>query len=325
MANMFALILALATLVTGIIWCFERFKWAPARRAKIAAVNEQTAGAVDDKTLAKVAKQPGWVETGASVFPVLLLVFVVRSFIYEPFQIPSGSMMPTLLIGDFILVEKYAYGIKDPITQTTLIETGHPKRGDIAVFKYPLDPKLDYIKRVIGLPGDRITYDPVNKRVTVQPSCNSGQSCDTALAVTYADAQPSDFVQLFSRSGMGEASNGFYQIPLNDNVPQGGIRLRERQESLGNVTHRILTVPGTQDQVGAYYQQPGKPLAEWVVPAGHYFMMGDNRDNSADSRYWGFVPEKNLVGKATAIWMSFEKQEGEWPTGVRFSRIGGIH
>ncbi|WP_213978198.1 signal peptidase I, partial [Serratia marcescens] len=170
MANMFALILALATLVTGIIWCFERFKWAPARRAKIAAVNAQTAGAVDDKTLAKVAKQPGWVETGASVFPVLLLVFVVRSFIYEPFQIPSGSMMPTLLIGDFILVEKYAYGIKDPITQTTLIETGHPKRGDIAVFKYPLDPKLDYIKRVIGLPGDRITYDPVNKRVTVQPS-----------------------------------------------------------------------------------------------------------------------------------------------------------
>ncbi len=112
MANMFALILALATLVTGIIWCFERFKWAPARRAKIAAVNAQTAGAVDDKTLAKVAKQPGWVETGASVFPVLLLVFVVRSFIYEPFQIPSGSMMPTLLIGDFILVEKYATALK---------------------------------------------------------------------------------------------------------------------------------------------------------------------------------------------------------------------
>ena len=124
---------------------------------------------------------------------------------------------------------------------------------------------------------------------------------------------------------MGEASNGFYQIPLNDNVPSGGIRMRERQESLGNVTHRILTVPDAQDRVGAYYQQPGKPLAEWVVPAGHYFMMGDNRDNSADSRYWGFVPEKNLVGKATAIWMSFEKQEGEWPTGVRFSRIGGIH
>ncbi|MND89049.1 Signal peptidase I [compost metagenome] len=143
--------------------------------------------------------------------------------------------------------------------------------------------------------------------------------------MTYTDAQPSDFVQMFSRSGMGEASNGFYQIPQSDNVPQGGIRLRERQETLGTVSHHILTVPGTQDQVGAYNQQPGNPLAEWVVPAGHYFMMGDNRDNSADSRYWGFVPEKNLVGKATAIWMSFEKQEGEWPTGVRFSRIGGIH
>ena len=108
-------------------------------------------------------------------------------------------------------------------------------------------------------------------------------------------------------------------------LPDPVERQRERQETLGSVSHHILTVPGTQDQVGAYYQQPGKQLAEWVVPAGHYFMMGDNRDNSADSRYWGFVPEKNLVGKATAIWMSFEKQEGEWPTGVRFSRIGGIH
>ncbi|MBQ0957173.1 signal peptidase I [Serratia symbiotica] len=320
MANMFALILALATLITGIIWCFERFKWAPARREKTAAGN------VDDNELVNVAKPPpGWVENGASVFPVLLLVFVVRSFIYEPFQIPSGSMMPTLLIGDFILVEKYAYGIKDPITQTTLIKTGHPKRGDIAVFKYPLNPKLDYIKRVIGLPGDRITYDPMNKRVAVQPSCDGGQSCDKMLAVTYNDVQPSDFVQLFSRSGVSEASNGFYQIPLSDNVPQNGIRLRGGQETLGNVTHSILSVPGTRDQVVAYYQQPGKPLAEWVVPAGHYFMMGDNRDNSADSRYWGFVPEKNLVGKATAIWMSFEKQEGEWPTGLRLSRIGAIH
>ena len=325
MANKFALILAIAVLVTGIIWCFERFKWAPARRAKIAAVKAQTADAIDEATLAKIAKQPGWVETGSSVFPVLLLVFVVRSFIYEPFQIPSGSMMPTLLIGDFILVEKFAYGIKDPITQTTLIKTGQPKRGDVAVFKYPLNPQLDYIKRVVGMPGDRVSYDPVNKRVSIRFPCNNGQPCDKAVAVTYSDVQPSDFVQMFSRSGMGEASNGFFQIPLTDNVPPGGIRLAERKETLGDVTHRILTVPGTQDRVDAYYQQPGEPLAEWVVPEGHYFVMGDNRDNSADSRYWGFVPEKNLVGKATAIWMSFEKQEGEWPTGVRLNRIGGIH
>jgi len=142
---MFALILAIATLVTGIIWCIDRFKWAPARRAQQAQAQAQTGGTLDNATLTKVAKQPGWVETAASVFPVLAVVFVVRSFIYEPFQIPSGSMMPTLLIGDFIVVEKFAYGIKDPITQTTLIPTGHPARGDIAVFKYPKDPSLDYI------------------------------------------------------------------------------------------------------------------------------------------------------------------------------------
>lgn len=325
MANTFALILAVATLVTGIIWCFERFKWAPARRAKIAEITAQTQGAVDEGALAKVAKQPGWIETGSSVFPVLALVFIVRSFIYEPFQIPSGSMMPTLLIGDFILVEKFAYGIKDPITQTTLIPTGHPKRGDIAVFKYPVDPRLDYIKRVIGVPGDRVSYDPVAKRVTIQTGCEVGQPCDGALAVTYSDVEPSDFVQTFGRGGSGEMSNGFFQIPVGDSIPNNGIRLSERRETLGTVSHRILTVPGAQDQVGRYYRQQGEPIATWVVPEGHYFMMGDNRDNSADSRYWGFVPERNLVGKATTIWMSFEKQEGEWPTGIRFSRIGAIH
>lgn len=320
MANMFVLILALATLITGIIWCFKRLKWAVSHPEKT------TAGNVNNNELVNVTKPPSvWVENGASVFPVLLLIFVVRSFIYEPFQIPSASMMPTLLIGDFILVEKYAYGIKDPITQTTLIKTGYPKRGDIVVFKYPLNPKLDYIKRVIGLPGDRITYDLMNKRVAVQPSCDDDQSCDKMLTVTYNCMQPNDFVQPFSRSGVNEASNDFYQIPLNDNMPQNGIHLCGSQETLSNLTHSILRESGTRDWMMAYYQQPGKPLAEWVVPVGHYFMLGDNRDNSADSRYWGFVPEKNLVGKATVIWISFEKQEGKWPTGVRLSRIGPIH
>ncbi|MDU1457085.1 MAG: signal peptidase I, partial [Klebsiella sp.] len=241
----------------------------------------------------------------------------------EPFQIPSGSMMPTLLIGDFILVEKFAYGIKDPIYQKTLIETGHPKRGDIVVFKYPQDPRLDYIKRAVGLPGDKVTYDPIAKQVTIQPGCSSGQACGNALPVTYSNVEPSDFVQTFSRSNGGEATSGFWQLPKGE-TKADGIRLTERKETLGEVTHRILTVPIAQDQVGMYYHQSGLPLATWIVPPGQYFMMGDNRDNSADSRYWGFVPEANLVGKATAIWMSFEKQEGEWPTGVRLSRIGGI-
>ncbi|MGL9750511.1 MAG: signal peptidase I [Symbiopectobacterium sp.] len=319
MANMFALVLALATLVTGIVWCFERFKWAPARKARAeAALSAQQDGGAGVVTI----KQPGWIETCASVFPVLALVFFVRSFVYEPFQIPSGSMMPTLLIGDFILVEKFAYGIKDPITQTTLIPTGHPRRGDVAVFKYPENPRLDYIKRVIGLPGDRVSYDPLSKQVTVRPACE-GSTCDSAVAVIYSNLEASDFVQTFGRPG-SESGSGFYALPLGEEKP-GGVRMGVCQETLGDVSHRILVVPGSQDQLGMYYQQSRQPLATWVVPNGHYFMMGDNRDNSADSRFWGVVPEKNLVGRATAIWMSFEKQEGKWPTGVRLSRIGRIH
>lgn len=301
----------------------DKFIFAPKRRERQAAAQAATGEQLDKKTLKKVGPKPGWLETGASVFPVLAIVLVVRSFIYEPFQIPSGSMMPTLLIGDFILVEKFAYGIKDPIYQKTLIETGHPKRGDIVVFKYPEDPRLDYIKRAVGLPGDKVTYDPVAKQVTIQPGCSSGQACGNALPVTYSNVEPSDFVQTFSRSNGGEASSGFWQLPKGE-TKADGIRLTERQETLGDVTHRILMVPIAGIRLGC---TTISPVCRWprIVPPGQYFMMGDNRDNSADSRYWGFVPEASTVGKATAIWMSFEKQEGEWPTGVRLSRIGGIH
>jgi len=324
MANMFALILVLATLVTGIFWCLDKFIFAPKRRQQQAAAQTATGGALDKDTLKKVGQKQGFMETLASLFPVLAIVLVIRSFIYEPFQIPSGSMMPTLLIGDFILVEKFAYGIKDPIYQKTLIETGHPKRGDIAVFKYPRDTRLDYIKRVIGLPGDRVSYDPVTKELTIYPDCRSGQACETTLPISYSNIEPSEFVQTFARSEGSEATAGFFSEPLDKNL-ENGERLEVRNETLGDVTHRILLLPIAQDQPSMYYQQPGLPPATWIVPPGHYFVMGDNRDNSADSRYWGFVPEQNLVGKATTIWMSFEKQEGEWPTGIRLNRIGGIH
>lgn len=315
MANTFTLILALATLLTGIIWCIERFIWAPARQKKNVAISTETAS--------DVIQQPCWIETAVSIFPVLLIVFCVRSFVYEPYQIPSGSMMPTLLIGDFILVEKYAYGIKDPITQTTLIPTGHPKRGDVVVFKYPLDKKVDFIKRVIGLPGDHVRYDPVRKEVHVQPSCQPDTDCGHQV-MTYSTAQPSNFVQTFVFNRDKNTSTAFLQIPLQQSVPDNGIRQNERIETAGSVSHPILILPGTADQMRSYYRQQGQPIGSWVVPHGEYFMMGDNRDNSADSRFWGFVPERNLVGKATAIWMSFEKQENEWPTGVRLSRIGSI-
>lgn len=247
MANMFALILVIATLVTGILWCVDKFFFAPKRRERQAAAQAAAGDSLDKATLKKVAPKHGWLETGASVFPVLAIVLIVRSFIYEPFQIPSGSMMPTLLIGDFILVEKFAYGIKDPIYQKTLIETGHPKRGDIVVFKYPEDPKLDYIKRAVGLPGDKVTYDPVSKELTIQPGCSSGQACENALPVTYSNVEPSDFVQTFSRRNGGEATSGFFEVPKNE-TKENGIRLSERKETLGDVTHRILTVPIAQDR-----------------------------------------------------------------------------
>lgn len=328
MANTFALILAIATLLTGIVWCLERFLWAPARNIKVEAARVNTDGSVDGKTLAKIGQPPAWVESLASFFPVLAVVFFVRSFLYEPFQIPSGSMMPTLLIGDFILVEKYAYGIKDPITQTTLIQTGTPKRGDIAVFKYPLDQRLDYIKRVVGLPGDMVKYDAERKVLSIKPACDAVQSeCPPMAELTYTNIEPSPFVMGYEAVADNGYMSRFHEI-TDDKVDMlallSPVRLLQRSELLGESEHNILLVPDTRNDSMRYYRQPGQPIATWVVPEGHYFAMGDNRDNSADSRYWGFVPEKNLVGRATAIWMSFEKQEGEWPTGVRLSRIGGI-
>lgn len=318
MANTFALILAIATLVTGIIWCLERFKFAPERNRRVEEARIKTDGQISGKDLAKIGEPSPWVETPASFFPILAIVFILRSFIYEPFQIPSGSMMPTLLIGDFILVEKYAYGIKEPITQMTLIETGSPKRGDIAVFKYPDDPRIDYIKRVVGLPGDTVQYDGLTKTIRIKPACDAdNKNCPDLETVAYSDVIQSNWtVGRDINTRMTRFYNKLESSYKNVAKLLSQVNLLERSETLGEVAHEILMAPGADVRQG---------VREWVVPAGHYFMMGDNRDFSADSRFWGFVPERNLVGKATAIWISFEKQEGEWPTGVRFSRIGGIH
>lgn len=304
MAKIFALILSIATLITGIIWFIIIIK----HKCNQLAQYYYKRSTADNNIINTAAVKDGWLTPYASLFPILLLVFVVRSFIFEPFQIPSGSMMPTLLVGDCILVQKFAYSIKDPIGQKTIIKTSHPKHGDVVVFKYPPDPSWNYIKRVIGLPGDRIIYDFVNKSITVQPSCASGKNCTITLPITYSAFTPSNLVQIFHSIG---------------NVVNVDIRLEQRNESFGGKIHQVLTVPGKQDHISIYCQQPGSSLAEWLVPKGEYFMMGDNRDNSYDSRYWGFVPEKNIVGKATAIWMSFDKHEGKkWPTGLRLSRIG---
>ncbi|MCK6264759.1 signal peptidase I [Vibrio sp. ZSDE26] len=298
MANTFSLILVIVTLVTGVVWALEKWVWAKKRQQKIADVEAETNG-LDAETKEKMQTQPWWIENSVSIFPVIAFVLVLRSFIYEPFQIPSGSMMPTLLVGDFILVEKYAYGLKDPVWRSQLVETGKPERGDVAVFKYPPQPSIDYIKRVVGMPGDTVRYNG-KKELCIQPQ--GERSCEP---VKLSNVEESKFIQ-------------------------NGIPLIQLDEKLGPVKHQILVHPLRQDRREAY--EPRSGVSEWIVPQGQYFVMGDNRDNSADSRYWGFVPEANLVGKAVGIWISFEFERGadsvlpSWiPTGVRFSRVGGIN
>ncbi len=257
----FALFMVVILLVTGIIWLLD-----------IVVLRKNRLVGVDE---------PWYVEYAKSFFPVILLVFTLRSFLVEPFKIPSASMMPTLIAGDYILVNKFNYGLRVPILNNTFFETGHPKRGDVFVFHYPPEPTIDYIKRVVGLPGDKIQYQ--DKHLII-----NGKILDVKFEDNYE-----------------------YEM-------QGAniISARRSKEQLGEVQHDILIhdIPNqyNDDAPGAKLQA-GETI---TVPEGNYFAMGDNRDNSADSRVWGFVPEKNLVGKAFFIWMNIDK----------FGRIGtSIH
>jgi signal peptidase I len=295
----FALILFVAMVITGVIWCLDVFVLAKQRRAKAdAALAEYdarhaklTADGIKVESgnravlEASILRQPTWVEYSGSFFPVIALVFVLRSFLFEPFKIPSSSMVPTLLVGDLILVNKFDYGIRLPVINKKVIEVGNPQRGDVMVFKYPKDPSQDYIKRVIGVPGDKITYE--NKRLTV-------------------NGQPVEYVPMDDY--------------LDDERP---VYHKQFLEKLTNAPHRILNMDGARTiNLGAVEEFPHHENCTYsydqftcIVPEGNYFMMGDNRDNSADSRYWGFVPDKNIVGKAVFVWMNFSN----------LKRIGGIH
>lgn len=239
----FAAALLLLTVFTGTVTALDRWVLAPRRR---------------DGQVAFVG-----IEAAVSFFPVLLFVLILRSFIVEPFRIPSGSMLPTLEVGDFILVNKFAYGIKAPALHETLLETGHPQRGDIAVFRFPLDPSKDFIKRVIGLPGDTVVY--IDKQL-------------------YINGEP-----------MPQITEGPYALDMAGR----DLIFQRRNEELGSVTHDILVGP----------PRP-RDSTRIEVPEGHYFVMGDNRDGSDDSRRWGFVPERALVGKAFFIWMNWSARLG---------------
>jgi len=263
----FPTIMVLLVVVSGLIWAIDALLLAPRRRTAIVATGEgEGEGAVIEP-----APPSRVVEYARSFFPVFLVVLVLRSFIAEPFRIPSGSMMPTLLIGDFILVNKFAYGIRLPVLDTKVIEIGKPQRGDVVVFRYPLDPSTPFIKRVVGLPGDRIGY--YGKKVYINGEL--------------APQQPRD---VYVGTGSGSNMTG----------------AERRLEQLGEVEHQVLIEPGVPSVEG-----------NTVIPEGHYFMMGDNRDNSRDSRYWGTVADELLIGKAFGIWMSWDL--GHAP---RWGRIG---
>ncbi|MCW3173385.1 signal peptidase I [Shewanella subflava] len=303
MAAHFSTILVLVTLISGLIWLIDVVFFAPKRKEKL-ALAQSGSKQLSDEAIDKIIREPMLVETAHSIFPVIAFVMILRSFIYEPFQIPSGSMMPTLLVGDFILVEKFSYGLRDPVWRTKLVETGEPERGDVFVFKYPENPSIDYIKRVVGLPGDTVTYR--NKQLSIQPKCSTDNVCPEPLVIEHVELNQGEFTQ--------------------ENVP-----LTRYTETTSGFAHDILINPSRPDFRQHFYQQPGTQIGEFIVPEGQYFAMGDNRDNSTDSRFWGFVPEANLVGKAVAIWISFEfdRQASDFlptwvPSGVRFERTGGI-
>ena len=262
----FALILFLLLVFTGVAWLADKLWFAPARRR------------------AGISRQPLWLEYTAGLFPVIAAVFLLRSFVVEPFKIPSGSMIPTLLVGDLILVNKYVYGVRLPVVHTKVIDVGQPQRGDVMVFRFPKEPSVDYIKRVVGLPGDEITYE--NNRLTINgrpvPLTPAGEFYDGDRLLYY----------------------------------------RQYSETLGETEHKLLTELEKPSYISGVEQFPFRDSCSYVrsgvtckVPPGHYFVMGDNRENSLDSRYWGFVPEQNIVGKAFFIWMNFSD----------LKRIGRFH
>jgi len=269
----FSVLMLILLLITGAIWGLDRLLLAPGRRRVADGLGQASES---DGRVGRAPKESLVVEYARAFFPVILIVFVLRAFIVEPFRIPSGSMMPGLLAGDFILVSKFSFGVRFPGLNLKIIDSGSPKRGDVMVFRYPDDPSINYIKRTIGLPGDRIIYK--NKRLFV-----NGVEMQQQLMAPFL-------------------------------MRESGQRLTEMQrwsEDLGGVKHDILKYRSDRDMT-----------LEFQVPEGHYFVMGDNRDRN--SRFWGYVPEKNLIGRAFMIWFSWDLKSPEKWLGDRilWNRIG---
>ena len=285
----FSLLLFLAAVVTGIYWLAEQFYFLPQRYKAVQVLEASTSqrhAELADKGITKVdtdmgdAKsrlimQPWWLDWTAGLFPVIIVVFLLRSFLFEPFKIPSGSMIPTLVINDLILVNKFHYGVRLPVINLKVFDNNSPKHGDVMVFRYPPKPSLDYIKRVVGVPGDEVAY--LNKKLSI-----NGMPLNKSALPDFFDEDTMRYSKQFEET----TTAGKKYLLLNDD-------------------DRPAFIPGTEDfpnKQNCRYSSEGMVCK---VPEGHYFMMGDNRDNSLDSRYWGFVPEKNIVGRAFFVWMNF--------------------
>jgi signal peptidase I len=305
----FALLLLMATTVTGVYWVAEKLYFWPKRQRLAQALQEQYAKREQElmqqgiatppehqqlpAKLEEIYRQPWWLDWTAGLFPVIAAVFILRSFLFEPFKIPSGSMIPTLHVGDLILVNKFHYGIRLPVINRKLTDGNAVQRGDVMVFRYPPKPSLDYIKRVIGVPGDEIAY--INKRLTI-----NGQAVGKTSVPEFFDADNMSYSKQFEEP-----------LPIGS-TPTDMSNLRVHR--LLNEDRAPAFVSGIDDF--AYKENCMYNVEGFVckVPAGHYFMLGDNRDNSLDSRYWGFVPDQNIVGKAFFVWMNFGNP----------SRVGGF-
>ena len=294
----FALLLFTATVVTGVYWLAERFYFLPQRLSQAQALEDEALARREELTKLGIQKtdvdttparerllmQPWWLDWTAGLFPVILVVFVLRSFLFEPFKIPSGSMIPTLWVGDLILVNKFHYGVRLPVINTQ-VTAGEPvRRGDVMVFRYPPKPSLDYIKRVVGVPGDEVAY--LNKQLSINGK-------------VVAKANLPDFFEQDSLSYIKQFQETF---PVGASTSE---MTNTKAVRLLNNAERPAFIAGTEDFP---FKNQCSYSVEGVVckvPPGHFFMMGDNRDNSLDSRYWGFVPEANIVGKAILVWMNF--------------------
>ena len=305
----FAALLLLATTVTGVYWLAEQLHFLPMRRAaalqfdaeraqRLQTLQQQGITSQEDESPALQAReallrQPWWLDWTAGLFPVIAAVFFLRSFLFEPFKIPSGSMIPTLHIGDLILVNKFHYGIRLPVLNHKVID-GHPvERGDVMVFRYPPKPSLDYIKRVVGVPGDKIAY--INKVLTI-----NGQLVSKLSVPEFFDADTMRYSKQFEEA-----------MPIGSTPAQMNNLRIHRLLNDDRVPNFVSGINDFAFKDNCSYTVEG---VECTVPEGHYFMMGDNRDNSMDSRYWGFVPDKNIVGKAFFVWMNFSNP----------SRVGGF-